>query len=110
MKLNLRFLAGVPDVWLSGSERDLWVELKYLSTLPPLISPEKILTTLQQLWLSDRYAEHRSVAVLIGSCEGHVLFHNLSWKTSLSRGAFLEKAVSTKEIGEQLVDFLGERV
>lgn len=110
MKLNLRFMAGVPDVWLSGTERDLWLELKYMKSLPPLISPEKLLTTLQQLWLLDRYAEGRSVAVLIGSSEGHVLFHELSWKTSLTRETFMERAESTREIGDKLVDFLGERV
>ncbi len=109
LKLNLNFVQGVPDVWLSGSEQDLWIENKYLQTLPPIINPTKLLTTLQQLWLEERYAEGRQVGVLIGSSEGHVFFPGLSWQESLGRLKFQGRAVSTKVMANQLVELLGVR-
>lgn len=108
LKLNLNFAAGVPDCWLSGSERDLWVELKYLQTLPPIVDPTKLLSTLQQDWLIKRHAEGRRVGVLIGSAEGHLYFHSLSWQQSITRGAFRMRATKTKEIAEELIEYLGE--
>ena len=109
MKLNLRFMAGVPDVWLSGSEDDLWVELKYMSTLPPVVDPTKLLSTLQQEWLTSRYAEGRCVGVLIGSPDGHLYFHGLSWQCVVSREKWIQTGKKTNEIAEDLIDMLGER-
>lgn len=108
LKLNLNFVRGVPDVWLSGSEQDLWMENKYLKDLPAMIQPEKLLTTLQSSWLEERYAEGRHVGLLIGSSEGHVFLEDLSWKGStISKMAFLSKALTTKEQANQLVELLG---
>lgn len=109
LKLNLNFVQGVPDVWLSGSEQDLWIENKYLKTLPPIVDATKLLTVLQQLWLEERYNEGRRVGVLLGSSEGHVFLPGLSWKKSLSRLSFLDQAVSTKVMANQLVELLGVR-
>jgi len=109
LKLNLNFVQGVPDVWLSGSEQDLWIENKYLQKLSPIIDATKLLTTLQQLWLEERYAEGRHVGVLIGSSEGHVFLDGLSWQKPLGRLKFQERAVSTKVMANQLVELLGVR-
>lgn len=109
MKLNLRFMAGVPDVWLSGSMSDVWIELKYMSTLPPVVDPTKLLSTLQQEWLTSRYAEGRTVGVLIGSSDGHLYFHGLSWQCVVSREKWIQTGKKTKEIAEDLIDMLGER-
>jgi hypothetical protein len=110
LKLNVRFIAGVPDVWLSGSERDLWLELKYLQTLPPVVDPTKLLTVLQQEWLKGRWAEGRHVGVLIGSSSGHLLFPGLSWEQPISREQFLQRAEKTKRIADDLVAVLGNRL
>jgi len=109
MKLNLRFLAGVPDVWLSGAEDDLWVELKYMSTLPPVVDPTKLLSTLQKEWLISRYNEGRRVGVLIGSPDGHLYFNGLSWQCVVSREKWIQAGKKTKEIAEELIDMLGAR-
>lgn len=110
LKLNANFVGGVPDVWLSGSHEDLWMENKYLKSLPPVIQPEALLTTLQSLWLEERYSEGRSVAVLIGSSEGHVFLDGLSWKgLTISKVDFLSQVKSTKEMAEYLIERLGER-
>ncbi len=109
LKLNVNFIGGIPDVWLSGSEQDLWMENKYLQKLPPIIDATKLLTTLQQSWLEERYNEGRQVGVLIGSSEGHVFLPGLLWQDSLSRLSFLSRAKSTKNMANQLVELLGIR-
>lgn len=108
LKLNLRFTAGVPDCWLSGSEDDLWLELKYLQQLPPIVDCTNLLTTLQQEWLKRRYAEGRNVGVLIGSTDGHVYFPGLSWQEPMTRGTFQQQAQTTKDVAEMLIGGLGE--
>lgn len=110
LKLNLRFVKGVPDCWLSGSKRDIWLELKYVKPTPPVIRPEKLLTTLQQDWLIQRHDEGRWVGALIGSPDGHLFFPGLSWQCEISREDFVARAVKTSEAADQLVTLLGERV
>jgi hypothetical protein len=108
LKLNLNFTAGVPDVWLSGRSQDLWLELKYLQKLPPIVDPTKLLTILQQAWLEARYKEGRYVGVLIGSSDGHLYFPGLSWQSPVTRGTFKTKAKTTKDLTGDLIDLVGE--
>jgi len=109
LKLNLRFIAGVPDCWLSGSAEDLWVELKYVQTLPPMVDPTLLLSELQKAWLVSRYDEGRFVGVLVGSPEGHLYFPGLSWQQPLGREKFIQRAMKTKAIADMLVETLGDR-
>jgi hypothetical protein len=108
LKLNISFTAGVPDVWLSGSHGDLWMENKFLQTLPPIVDPTKLLSVLQQQWLLRRHHEGRSVGVLIGSADGHLYFPSLSWLSPVTRGTFQMKARKTREIAEELIEIVGE--
>ena len=108
LKLNLRFVAGVPDCWLSGSKEDLWLELKYVKTLPPIVDPTKLLTVLQQQWLIARRKEGRFVGALIGSSDGHLFFPSLSWQHSVSREKWIQTGMTTKEVTELLIERVGE--
>lgn len=110
LKLNLRFAAGVPDCWLSGSEQDLWIELKYLQKLPPVVDPTKLLSALQQEWIKERFDEGRWVGVVIGSSQGHLFFPGLSWQDTVSREQFIQSAKKTGDLAEELIEMLGERV
>lgn len=109
LKLNLRFVAGIPDAWLSGNLEDLWIELKYMQVLPPVIVPETLLSVLQQEWLKARHAEGRNVGVVIGSSDGHLYFPSLSWLgVSISRGDWILRGRKTNEIAEELIKIVGE--
>jgi len=108
MKNQAGYVGGIPDCWLSGSEGDLWVELKYLQTVPPIVDPTKLLSVLQQQWLIRRHAEGRRVGVLIGSVDGHLYFPGLSWQKSVSRGTFVTNAKTTRTITGDLIDIVGE--
>src|SRR6185436_18082898 len=74
LKLSLPYTAGVADSWYSGRAGDLWVEWKYLKSIPRVIdltgAKNPIITRLQQHWLRSRHEEGRRVAVIVGSREG----------------------------------------
>jgi hypothetical protein len=108
LKNQAGYVGGIPDVWLSGSKGDLWIENKYLQTVPPVVDPTKLLSELQQVWLRRRDAEGRSVGVLIGSVDGHLYFPSCSWDSPMTRGAFQMKAKKTPEIAEELIEIVGE--
>lgn len=110
LKLNLRFMKGVPDCWYSGDRDDLWNEHKYYPKLPRVIDlcggRKPKLSVLQQEWLEARYRQGRNVAVVVGSPEGVVVLHNLDWKTPLTREEFIERASPTSQVVDQLTTFL----
>jgi len=108
MKNQAGYVGGIPDCWLSGSRGDVWIENKYLQTVPPIVDPTKLLSALQQQWLHRRHAEGRSVGVLIGSVDGHLYFPSLSWLSPVTRGTFQTKAKKTGEIAEELIELVGE--
>ena len=108
LKNQAGYVGGIPDCWLSGSQGDLWMENKYLQTVPPIVDPTKLLSALQQQWLLRRYAEGRSVGVLVGSVDGHLYFPGLSWQDAVSRGTFVTRAKKTAEIAEDLIELVGE--
>jgi len=108
LKNQAGYVGGIPDCWLSGLECDLWMENKYLQTLPPVVDPTKLLSPLQKQWLLRRHAEGRLVGVLIGSAEGHLFFSSLSWLSPVTRETFREKMKKTSEIADQLVEIVGE--
>ena len=71
-KMHNPYRGGTPDMWYSGRTGDLWIEYKWLSTLPKLVLPN--LSELQKVWLRDRSSEGRSVAVVVGSPTGCIWF------------------------------------
>jgi len=77
-KISDRFTAGVPDAYYSGDKCDLWIEYKWINTLPKkLVTPK--LSKLQLEWLEDRRAQGRNVAVIVGSPKGHLIFLDGEW-------------------------------
>lgn len=110
LKLNLRFMKGVPDCWYSGAAGDLWNEHKYFQKLPQTIDltagRTPMLTHHQQQWLEARYNEGRNVAVIVGSPEGHVLFPALDWQAPITRDEYLEQSLKTADFATKIADQL----
>lgn len=90
MKNNNPYTGGIPDCYYSGQSGDLWIEFKYLPTMPVRadVHPAKLLSALQMEWLNGRYAEGRNVAVIIGAPKGGVLLVDRAWEMSLSPQLF----------------------
>jgi len=91
MKNNNPYSSGVPDVWYSAYPRDLWVEYKFLPSVPQrgIVDAKRIdLSTLQSDWLAQRHKESRNVAVIVGVPTGGVILQNLEWVAGLSPAEF----------------------
>ena len=108
MKNNNPYTGGVPDLWYSGLGGDLWVEYKYLPTVPvtAVVQPLKLLSALQAKWLNDRHKEGRNVAVIIGCPKGGVVLTLGSWSAEITAKNFTALLRSKREI----VDWLKEQV
>ena len=91
-KINVRFRNGVPDCWYSGGGADLWVEYKWLATVPKKVF-KPTLSELQKKWLRDRYAEGRRVAVIVGSPQGGVILAApLEWENQVGVTTWMKHA------------------
>ena len=103
-KMNNPFYSGTADVWYSGVKADMWIEYKFIQSIPArdstMIIPD--LSKLQLDWLKGRYNEGRNVSVLIGSPKGGVTINRVEWERGLSTKEFKERLCSRKEIASQI--------
>ena len=101
-KIADRFTAGIPDAYYSNSS-DLWVEYKYIKSVPAkkLIIPA--LSALQRKWLTDRKTEGRNVAVIVGTPQGAVISTNqLEWVQGIPCLEFLHRKDVAAWIADQV--------
>lgn len=107
-KTNNPYIGGIPDVWYSGADSDLWVEYKFevLPKRDDTIVPIT-LSQLQTDWLNDRYREGRNVAVIVGCKEGGVVLTDLAWNSSLTKKIFLGKIMNRQQIANWIMERLG---
>ena len=95
-KINDNFAGGVPDVFLEGEYCDLWIEFKYIKTLPKRpdtlidLTNQKYLSKLQQKWLTRRQERRGDTLVCVGCPQGVALFWGTSWKTPIATETFRE--------------------
>lgn len=110
MKNNNPYLGGVPDLWISSTKGDLWVEMKYLPKLPksvPIRVPE-LLSSLQMQWLNDRRKEGRNVAVIIGCPSGGVLLRDYEWQNELTSSVYSTLIKSNAELATWIKEQVSE--
>jgi hypothetical protein len=102
MKNANPYTGGVPDLWFSGTGGDMWIEMKYIETLPVSvpIRPTKMLTALQLEWLNRRYEEGRQVAVIIGCNTGGVVFLDKLWQCDIEVKTFKTLIRSPADLAE----------
>lgn len=106
-KMNNPYSSGTPDVWYSGDAADLWVEYKFLPTVPQtaIIDPRKLLSVLQFNWLNQRYEEGRNVAVVIGCSRlGGVILRDQGWKLQFPATTFRDRLVPRKAIAQWITE------
>lgn len=104
LKNNNQFHAGVPDLWISGSKADLWIEAKFIAVPKrddTLVVPD--LSALQVNWLKSRHEEGRSVGVIVGCKDGGVWYPGVSWEKNLTSLDFRKKIVGRSEIADTIV-------
>lgn len=84
-KMNNPYRSGGADVWYSGVEGDLWVEYKYIPSLPRTKELVPNLSAMQLKWLADRHAEGRNVAVILGFPQGGIVYRFPDWTQPQTR-------------------------
>ena len=109
MKNHNQYNGGIADVWYSG-KKDLWIEYKFIvvpkrpGTIIDLINKppkgDSVISTLQQAWLHDRYAEGRDVGVVVGSKEGGVWFPGTEWNCTYTAEQFNAWLTTRKQLAE----------
>ena len=99
-------MAGVPDVWYSGSLRDLWVEYKFLPISVPRVQVVPQLTRQQLNWLQGRCSEGRSVWVVVGCKGGGVILTTPEeFENGLSAFEFMDRLKDRKGIAQAIQHF-----
>ena len=90
-KINDTFQGGVADAFYRGNKRILFVEYKFIKTLPvretTLIVPD--CSVLQIKWLKDSYNDGVPTVVIVGSPHGGVLFLHRAWEKGVCKQTFL---------------------
>ena len=103
-KMANPYRGGTPDVWYSGSRRDLWVEYKYVPAIPrenvlPACSP------LQLQWLRREYDKGRAVRVIVGCPTGGVLFADGEWEAPLPSEDFQARVLPRPGLAAWISEF-----
>lgn len=96
-KMNNPYSAGTADSWYSGDLADLWVEYKFLPSVPQrgIVDAKRIgLTALQSDWLKGRYEEGRNVCVIVGTPAGGVIMRNMEWASEMTVDSFRERLIT----------------
>ena len=99
------YRGGTADCWYSGPKGDMWIEYKWIDAIPKRKNTAVIpdLSGLQKEWLHDRFAEGRTVCVVVGSPEGGVWFSNPeSWEAGLSASQFRFHMLSVQAIAASI--------
>jgi hypothetical protein len=106
-KINASFAKGVPDAYYSSNKTDLWIEYKFLQSLPKKSKVVPNLSRLQLKWLQNRHKEGRNVAVVVGSPEGSfILTDPIYWSEGFIPNSF--KSHSKKEVALWIESFVHE--
>lgn len=96
-------------MWYSGIKGDIWVEYKYIRTIP--IRPKTMvipgLAPLQLVWLHHRHKEGRRVFVVVGCPKGGVVFGPDEWADGIDAGWFTQKLHSRNQLALWLFAIVG---
>jgi hypothetical protein len=104
------FTGGVPDVWYSGCDGDLWIEYKYFPRIPrkPIdltSGKQPKLSRLQQHWLNRKLTHGRSVCVVVGFPDGGVILIDGEWMEPFDPNELMK---TNDEIADVIKAFCGE--
>lgn len=105
-KMANPYLGGTADAWYSGKKGDLWIEYKFLSSVPQrgtIIAKRLGLTPLQLEWLNGRYEEGRNVAVVVGIPGGGIILCDSLWAKETPVDVFVSWAITDAEITQWIV-------
>lgn len=94
-KIHDTFAGGVPDAFYAGPVSTLFVEYKYVKSLPKRdTSPIRTSLTTQQIhWLNTLHSMNQPVAVVIGCEKLATVLTDKAWDQVLSKEQFISQSV-----------------
>lgn len=102
-KMANPYRGGTADSWYSGDLGDLWVEYKFLLSVPQrgIVDAKRVgLTGLQLDWLKGRHEEGRNVCVIVGTPVGGVIMRNLEWESEMTVDSFRGKLITIPDLAK----------
>lgn len=110
-KINDPYAGGVPDHFIEGKTRDLWLESKHIKELPKrdctkinLCNEKRFLSKLQQEWLKRRSDTRKDAAVLVTCDDGTAaLLTNREWEIVYTTNEFKGKLRPFADIVAQII-------
>jgi len=110
-KINDNFQGGVADAYYSRTGgNDMWVEYKFIQSLPkrPTTPVDFGLSPLQRDWLKARLLDGRTVSVIVGSPDGHLILREGEWEKPISKETFTRNAVETSAVVAYILSILSK--
>ncbi|XWY20099.1 hypothetical protein ACNGTO_03315 [Bisgaard Taxon 45] len=103
------YMGGIPDAYYRHRKTGgaLWVEYKYLKSLPKLnstkITPN--LSALQQKLLRETVESGQNACVIVGFKNTGVVFESIDeWESGIEKGEFEKRSLSYKELAEYITN------
>lgn len=110
-KINDSFQGGVADAYYSRKDGgDMWIEYKFLKSLPkrPTTTVQLGLSELQVGWLRARTLDGRTVSVIVGSPDGHLILSGGDWENPINAESFKRNAVETPAVVAYILSTLSK--
>jgi len=105
-KMHNPYRGGTWDVWYSGDKHDLWVEYKFLPSVPQrgIVDAKRVgLSPLQIDWGNGRYEEGRNLAVIVGCPAGGIILRDLEWIDGIAPEEFKARLVPKPALANWIV-------
>jgi hypothetical protein len=111
-KIHDTYAGGVPDAYYAGPASALFVEYKYLKSLPKRDSTElrTSLTPQQIHWLNTLHGHNQRVAVVIGAEKSAIVLLDKRWNVYISKSEFLRSAVGFSDVAQWIANVCSQSV
>jgi hypothetical protein len=108
-KIHDKFAGGVPDAFYAGPASTLFVEYKYVKTLPKRDDTliRTCLTPQQIHWLNTLHDYNQPVALIVAVGDQALVLLDKRWNTNISKTGFLKEAIQRNRIASWIAHFCG---
>jgi hypothetical protein len=105
-KIHDTYTGGVPDSFYAGPAGILFVEYKYVKTLPAKDSTaiKTTLSPLQAQWLNRMLDFNQRAALVIGCEDTAVILTNKEWAAIFTKKDYVARAVPRKQVATWITE------
>lgn len=97
-KTNNPYRGGTPDDYYEGESNILWVEYKYVPKIPKVLNMSKLVTALQNRWLTRAHRNNKPTAVIVGFEAGVlVLTDPEEWQAKIGKDRIEPRLITIQD-------------